>query len=124
MIEEGLMSILHHLNIDKQQAINPSLEPLLEISHVASTAEMVDKGKDVGGEYLMVEGETFDLPSTPIRQEIFPRKLELPIFEGNNPDGWLIRVERYFELNGVSPAYRLRVVVVWTPHFLLFCVSH
>ena len=67
MIEEGLMSILHHLNIGKQQAINPSLEPVPEISHVVSTAKVVDKGKDIVGEYLMVEGETSDLPPTPIR---------------------------------------------------------
>ena len=66
MIEEGLMSILRHLNIGKQQAMTPSLELVPEISHVASTAEVVNKGQAVLEEYSMVERETSDLPSAPI----------------------------------------------------------
>lgn len=27
------------------------------------------------------------------------RKLEIPSFEGKDPDGWILRVERYFSLN-------------------------
>ena len=34
-------------------------------------------------------------------QEHLPRHLELPIFEGNDPDGWIFRVERYFEINSL-----------------------
>ena len=73
---------------------------------------MVNKGKAVLGERPMAKGETSDLPFTPIRQETLPRKLELPIFEGNNPDGWLIRAKRYFEINGVVPTDRLQAAMV------------
>ena len=45
-------------------------------------------------------------------QDTLPQKLELLIFEGNNPNGWLIRAERYFELNGVSLVERLGAAVV------------
>ena len=68
---------------------------------------MVNKGRAVLREYSMVEGETSSLSWALIRQEILPRKLELPNFEGNNLDGWLIRAEGHFELNGVSLTYRL-----------------
>lgn len=34
-------------------------------------------------------------PTSP-RQEFRPRRVELPIFDGSNPDAWLVKVERYF----------------------------
>ena len=40
------------------------------------------------------------------------RKLELPIFEGEDPLGWIFRVERYFTVNGVTEAERLDAAVV------------
>ncbi|QHO46404.1 hypothetical protein S83_019520 [Arachis hypogaea] len=35
------------------------------------------------------------------------RKLDLPVFSGEDPNGWLVRMERYFRVIGVVPAQRL-----------------
>ena len=39
-------------------------------------------------------------------------KLELPIFDGNNLDGRLFRAERYFEINKLKSAEKLRAAIV------------
>lgn len=36
----------------------------------------------------------------------------MPIFSGENPDGWLFRVERYFEVNGLTEREKLGAIVV------------
>lgn len=41
-----------------------------------------------------------------------PQKLELPIFDGDNPDEWLFRVERYFDINVLDPSEWLCADVV------------
>ena len=40
------------------------------------------------------------------------QKLELPIFNDNNPDGWLFWAERYFEINKLTTTAKLHAVVV------------
>lgn len=40
------------------------------------------------------------------------RKLEMPIFSGENPDGWLFQGKRYFEVNGLSEKEKLGIVGV------------
>lgn len=41
------------------------------------------------------------------------RKLETPIFSGENPDGWwLFQEERYFEVNGLTEKEKLGAVGV------------
>ncbi|KAF7821313.1 Retrotransposable element Tf2 [Senna tora] len=40
------------------------------------------------------------------------RKLELPIFDGEDPIGWLFRVERYFPVNAVPGEEKLDAVAV------------
>ena len=40
------------------------------------------------------------------------RKLDMPIFDGSDPDGWLLRVERYFNFYKLSEEERLEAVVV------------
>lgn len=59
MIEEELMSILSHLNIDNPPNTTLSPESVSEISKVALTAEEVKKGKAIlGDQQRMVEGES------------------------------------------------------------------
>ncbi|XP_074324569.1 uncharacterized protein LOC141661456 [Apium graveolens] len=43
---------------------------------------------------------------------LISRQLELPVFEGVNPEGWLFRAERYFELNNLSPTEKIRSAVI------------
>ncbi|GKG07241.1 hypothetical protein Tco_0330210, partial [Tanacetum coccineum] len=40
------------------------------------------------------------------------RKLMMPVFDGEDAYGWIYRVERYFEIQGIPPQEQLRVVVV------------
>lgn len=40
------------------------------------------------------------------------RKLEIPVFKGDDAHGWLVRVERYFRVNQVREAEKLDAVVI------------
>ncbi|MCI08211.1 hypothetical protein A2U01_0029286, partial [Trifolium medium] len=40
------------------------------------------------------------------------RKLEIPIFKGDDAFGWLVRIERYFRLNGVRVHEKLDAAVI------------
>lgn len=40
------------------------------------------------------------------------QRLEIPIFKGEDAYGWLVRVERYFQLNGVRVRDKLEAVVL------------
>ncbi|KAL6527965.1 hypothetical protein OROHE_014915 [Orobanche hederae] len=40
------------------------------------------------------------------------RKLDMPIFDGNNPDGWILRAERYFQFYRLSEEEKLEAAVV------------
>ncbi|XP_009797900.1 uncharacterized protein [Nicotiana sylvestris] len=46
------------------------------------------------------------------RDETRPRRLELPLFSGDNPYGWLNRAERYFHFNGIDDKDKLEVAAV------------
>lgn len=40
------------------------------------------------------------------------RKLDMPVFDGEDPDGWILRVERYFAFYHLSEMEMLEAVVV------------
>lgn len=40
------------------------------------------------------------------------RKLELPVFDGNDPDGWIMQAERYFSLNRLNDEEQLEVSII------------
>lgn len=40
------------------------------------------------------------------------RKIDMPIFEGVDPDGWVLRIERYFSFYRLTEAEKLEAVVV------------
>ncbi|KAJ1406262.1 hypothetical protein SESBI_25181 [Sesbania bispinosa] len=40
------------------------------------------------------------------------RKLEIPVFSSDDAYGWVLRVERYFQLKGVLEHEKLHVVMV------------
>ncbi|KAF7814834.1 Splicing factor U2AF 65 kDa subunit [Senna tora] len=40
------------------------------------------------------------------------RKLEMPLFNGEDPIGWLFRVERYFSINGITTEEKLEAASV------------
>ena len=45
-------------------------------------------------------------------QEHRGRRLELPIFQGDDPYGWVFRAERYFAINGVDGEDRVMAAAV------------
>nr|GEV17911.1 ankyrin repeat-containing protein [Tanacetum cinerariifolium] len=40
------------------------------------------------------------------------RKLKMPLFEGEDPHGWIYKVERYFEVQDIQPREKLRAAVL------------
>lgn len=40
------------------------------------------------------------------------RKLEIPVFDGQDPDGWIMRAERYFKLNPLSDEEQIEVAII------------
>ena len=40
------------------------------------------------------------------------RRLEMPVFNGENPDGWLFRAERYFNINRLTEVEKMATVGV------------
>ncbi|KAJ9540003.1 hypothetical protein OSB04_026509 [Centaurea solstitialis] len=40
------------------------------------------------------------------------RKLEMPTFDGTDPDGWILRAERYFSLNRLSQTEKIEVAFI------------
>ena len=40
------------------------------------------------------------------------RRLEMPTFDGSNPDGWILKAERYFTLNHFSNDEKLEAAVI------------
>ena len=40
------------------------------------------------------------------------KKLDLPVFEGQNPDGWILRAERYFSFYRLGEDEKLEAAVV------------
>lgn len=38
--------------------------------------------------------------------------MELPIFSGDDALGWLVRIERYFTVNGIEGDERIKLILV------------
>lgn len=39
-------------------------------------------------------------------------KLDLPLFNGSDPDGWILRAERSFKFSGLRKTKKMETVVV------------
>ena len=46
------------------------------------------------------------------RPDFHPRKIELPVFTGEDADDWTYRAERYFSLQRLTPPEQLEVAVL------------
>ena len=44
--------------------------------------------------------------------EVWSRKVEMPTFDGSDPDGWVSRDERFFKLNQMSEMEKMDLVIV------------
>lgn len=57
-----------------------------------------------------VSKETKEACMGPWRPELRCRRLELPMFDGENPEGWILKVERYFHVNQILETEKLEAV--------------
>lgn len=66
------------------------------------------------------EGTTADPPAPRedlhreggVRAEFRTRRVEMPVFDGENPDGWIFRAERYYAMNRMTEREKLDIAVV------------
>ncbi|ESR37449.1 hypothetical protein CICLE_v10030074mg [Citrus x clementina] len=74
--------------------------------------------EDTGGSYSY-RGEKMLSPnfgsgssSSGTRHDFRFRKLEKPLFDGSNPDGWILKAERYFSVNRLSNEEKLEAAII------------
>ena len=48
----------------------------------------------------------------PTGQDFRPPRMELPLFSGDNPDGWVYKTERYFLLMHLTEAQMLETAII------------
>jgi len=82
------------------------------------------KNKDKMGEYSsgVVESEVIPEPQGRRaeteggggvgRTDVRGHRLEMPFFEGEDPDGWIFRAERYFSVNDLSEGEKLETAAL------------
>ncbi|EXB66634.1 hypothetical protein L484_024931 [Morus notabilis] len=57
-------------------------------------------------------GKADEFRESLIRGDLGLRRLEMPLFEGDNPEGWLFRVERYFSVNRLTEEDKLSAAAI------------
>ena len=74
--------------------------------------------EDMGGSYSY-KGEKMLSPNSGggsssggTRHDFLFRKLEMPLFDGSNPDGWILKAERYFAVNRLSNEEKLEAAII------------
>ena len=108
-VEESLLSLVRHLEVGTLKSVASVPAPgKIVANDLFPEFEALGSGK---GKMEEVEG----IPTegvTRVDRDTLSRKLELPIFYGNNPDGWFFRANRYFDINKLTSAEKLRATVV------------
>ncbi|XP_010270441.1 PREDICTED: uncharacterized protein LOC104606771 [Nelumbo nucifera] len=106
-LEGGVQDLVRRFDLLlQQQAYSAPLSATDIAPPLVTSSRAADKGKSAA----FPTSSSMSVPEH--TSDPLPRKLELPIFYGENPDGWLFRAERYFEINGLLPAECLRAAVV------------
>lgn len=44
--------------------------------------------------------------------DLRPRRIELSSFDGENPDGWILKAERYFALHRMTNTEKLETTII------------
>ena len=102
-LDEGIQEIKHLLLEKGKTPVSSSAAANYSGPSETSSRRL----RDGVGRTSRVEPQPISLVS-----EHLPRRLELSIFEGSDPDGWIFRVERYFEINSLRADEKLRAVLV------------
>ena len=72
--------------------------------HIPVGSTLTGEATSKLGNWRREAGDEFDPYG---RTERGVRRLEMPLFEGDDPDGWVFRAERYFSVNQLSDAEKL-----------------
>ena len=67
-----------------------------------SSSKAKDKGQETTRVIGVETGGRNDLPSLSNADWHGGRRLEMPIFTGDNPDGWIFQAKRYFNINHLT----------------------
>ena len=59
-----------------------------------------------------VDGTPGGSPNSGGRTDFRFRRLEMPLFDGTNPDGWILKAERYFAFHRFTNDEKLEAAVV------------
>ena len=102
-LDEGIREIKHLLLAKGKKPVSSSAP----VNDSSPSEASLRRPLDEVGRPSQIEPQP--MASVP---EHFPRRLELPIFEGSDLDGWIFRVEWYFEINGLRIDEKLRAVMV------------
>ncbi|KAG2666849.1 hypothetical protein I3843_15G081700 [Carya illinoinensis] len=92
-------------------AMRRQMEAMMQqFSGVAADLHNVNKIISAGAHHTGENSNANQL--TPHTGEIFPRtlRLDFPIFTGDNPLGWLYKVNQFFSFHNTLPQHRLRLV--------------
>lgn len=124
---EGTMEQIRQLVLEQQSRSQVTVDQIRQLIQEQPTRNQVRNGRPRGGEYDDDEEEGSER-STISRDSRSrhrrhgggngfrflgsKRRLEIPIFKGEDAYGWLVRVERYFHLNGVKVRDKLDAVVL------------
>ncbi|TXG60193.1 hypothetical protein EZV62_014766 [Acer yangbiense] len=107
---------------DEIMAMNKRFDHLLQMQEEAArvAASSSGKGKEstsrvptVGGPAIGVtHGSEGTSNVFEHRRDFRFRKLEMPVFDGTNPDGWILKAERYFSLQRFNNEEKLEASVI------------
>ncbi|TYK10338.1 Retrovirus-related Pol polyprotein from transposon 297 family [Cucumis melo var. makuwa] len=110
MIEDRLTTLEAEIEAIKQEVQRlPLLEKNLEKVNAMLSAIYEDRHRQLGG-----AGQN----------RIKFKKLEMPVFNGEDPDGWFYRAERYFQMHLLNEREKLKIVVVSLEGKGLSCREH
>ncbi|KAA0051937.1 gypsy/ty3 element polyprotein [Cucumis melo var. makuwa] len=132
LIEERLTASKAEIEAIKQEVQRLlMLEKNVEKMHVMLTTMYGDCQRQLGGSELTGistgkrkvrtevveedadEGETsMSIETGAGQDQIKFKKLEMPIFNGEDPDGWFYRAEHYFQMHLLNEHEKLKIVVV------------
>lgn len=115
-LQSGMDAILKNMNLQSKQSQADSTSSDIHQMPPNDPSTAVNQ-----------ENTTIPTPTPPPQLSVtdniqnLPRKQELRVFDEENPDGWLFRAERYFDINVLSAAERLRTAAVCLEGDALTC---
>lgn len=108
---EGLSAMRENMEKSIEQERLESLETWRQLNELMnSVRELSNRSKqnEISNEESQTENDDdAEGPVNSRRCEERWRKLEIPVFEGEDAYGWINRVERYFDLKGMEDAEKL-----------------